>query len=75
MVETSNLVALDLETTGLDPRSSEIRLLQVSNRDETYVIDCRSLEVRPLVEALRKAAIVAHGAAFDWAFLYQPFGV
>src|SRR5215207_5584967 len=75
MVETSNLVALDLETTGLDPRSSEIRLLQVSNRDETYVIDCRSLEVRPLVEALGKAAIVAHGAAFDWAFLYQHFGV
>src|SRR5215218_3949347 len=75
MVETSNLVALDLETTGLDPRSSEIRLLQVSDGDETYVIDCRSLEVRPLVEALGKAAIVAHGAAFDWAFLYQHFGV
>ena len=75
MVETSNLVALDLETTGLDPRSSEIRLLQVSDGDETYVIDCRSLAVRPLVEALRKAAIVAHGAAFDWGFLYEHFGV
>src|SRR5215207_6197388 len=75
MVETSDIVALDLETTGLDPRSSEIRLLQLSNGDETYVIDCRSLEVRPLVEALRKAAIVAHGAAFDWAFLYEHFGV
>src|SRR5215212_3484567 len=75
MVETSNLVALDLETTGLDPRTSEIRLLQVSNGDETYVIDCGALEVRSLVEALGKAKIVAHGAVFDWAFLYEHFGV
>jgi len=77
-VREANLVALDLETTGLDPRHAEIRLVQISTGEETFVIDCLKrdeADLRILVEALAGTPIVAHGAAFEWAFLYHHFGV
>src|SRR5829696_304476 len=78
LVRDADLVALDLETTGLDPRRSEIRLIQISTGEETFVIDCLKrdeTDLGPLVEALRAATIVGHGATFEWAFLYHHFGV
>jgi DNA polymerase I len=75
MATASDLVALDLETTGLDPHTSEIRLVQVSNGAETYVIDLRRRDVRPLVELLAEKTVVAHNAAFEWMFVYHHFGV
>lgn len=78
LVREANLVALDLESTGLDPRRAEIRLVQISTGEETFVIDCLKREeadLRILVEALAGTPVVAHGAAFEWAFLYHHFGV
>src|SRR5829696_344569 len=78
LVRDADLVALDLETTGLDPRRAEIRLVQISTGEETFVIDCLKrddADLQILVETLAGKPIVAHGAAFEWAFLYHHFGV
>src|SRR5215203_2148038 len=78
LVRDADLVALDLEITGLDPRRAEIRLIQISTGEETFVIDCRDRgapELRELVEALAGKPVVAHGAVFEWAFPYHHFGV
>ena len=34
-------ISLDLETTGFDPHTERILSVQVGNRDNQYVIDCR----------------------------------
>jgi uncharacterized protein YprB with RNaseH-like and TPR domain len=64
-----NLVALDLETTGLDPREDCVRLLSLANRDATYIVDCQSVDPAELLPTLRHTTLVAHNALFDLGFL------
>jgi hypothetical protein len=40
----ADLVALDLETTGLDPRKDSVRLLSLATKDATYIVDYRSVD-------------------------------
>jgi ribonuclease D len=66
-VRTAPVVGVDLETTGLDPRRAEIRLIQIATGEKTFVIDCRDRDpqdLQDLVEALAARAVVAHGATF-----------
>src|SRR5829696_3982537 len=44
-LQGADLVALDLETTGLDPRNDSIRLLSLATKDATYIVDCRSVDL------------------------------
>ena len=76
LIEASAVIGFDLETTGLDPRGSVIRLAQVSDGVTTYVIDLFRRDVRPVFEALAAAPTpVAHGAAFEYGFVYHHFGI
>ncbi len=75
-LDGTDLVGLDLETTGLDPRKDRIRLLSLA-LDTTdggsfaYLIDCFELDPAPLFETLAAKELVLHNAAFDLAFLAQ----
>jgi DNA polymerase-1 len=65
-------VAFDLETTGLDPLSSEARLLSIASLSggRTLVIDLFGIGgLKQLREELRLLRGIAHNAAFDLAFL------
>jgi DNA polymerase I-like protein with 3'-5' exonuclease and polymerase domains len=76
LVEASEIVGLDIETTGLNPRRDRIRLVQVSDGKKTYVVDAFKTNVRPLAETLTAAPIVvAHGAKFEWGFVYHQHGI
>jgi DNA polymerase-1 len=63
------LVALDLETTGLDPRKNSIRLLSVATKGATYIVDLRSADPAKLFPILAEQPLVAHNALFDLGFL------
>jgi 3'-5' exonuclease/DNA polymerase family A len=63
------LVALDLETSGLDPRKNSIRLLSLATKDATYIVDCQSVDPAELFPILTEATVVAHNALFDLGFL------
>jgi hypothetical protein len=73
LAETA-LVGLDIETTGLDPRSDRVRLLTL-DCDTTdggrfsYLIDCFAVDPRPLFDVLAERQLIAHSAVFDLAFL------
>jgi DNA polymerase I len=59
---------LDIETTGLDPLKSGVRLVQLATGDHTYVLDCRALPswhlaVQQVVN--RCPALIIHNGAFD----------
>src|ERR1700733_8591993 len=62
---------LDLETTGLDPLTAQIRLLQVAPAsDPVLVVDLfKSGGVEAFREELERLRPVAHNAVFDAAFL------
>jgi len=68
-LEGTDLVALDLETTGLDPRKDSIRLLSLATKDATYIVDCHSVDPAGLFAILTDATVVAHNALFDLGFL------
>ena len=68
-------VALDLETTGLHPRKGTIRLVQVSNGVETYVVDAARVDPRPVFEALAAKPVLCHNAAFEWGWIYHHHGI
>jgi len=68
-LQGADLVALDLETTGLDPRNDSIRLLSLATKDATYIVDCRSVDPPELFPILTETTVVAHNALFDLRFL------
>jgi DNA polymerase III epsilon subunit-like protein len=63
------LVALDLETTGLNPRKDSTRLLSLATNDATYIVDCQSVDPAELFPILTERTVVAHNALFDLGFL------
>jgi hypothetical protein len=67
----ADLVALDLETTGLNPRRDSIRLLSLATKDATYIVDCRSMDPAGLFPIFVEATVVAHNALFDLGFLKE----
>lgn len=77
-IEAADIVALDIETTGLDSRTDRITTLGVSwARGQAVVVeweDMRPEHVRRLDELLRQRRCVFHNASFDVEFL-NAYGV
>jgi DNA polymerase-1 len=66
-----SLVALDLETTGLDPREDCVRLLSLATKTATHLVDCQSVDPAELLPILAERTLVAHNALFDLGFLFS----
>jgi DNA polymerase I len=65
----ADLLALDLETTGLDPRGDCVRLLSLATKAATYIVDCQRVDPAKLFPILAERTVVAHNALFDLGFL------
>jgi DNA polymerase-1 len=66
----ASTLALDTETTGLDPLTDRLRLVQLATPTHTYVIDAHRCPVRilaPLFSAERR--LIGHNLKFDLKFL------
>ncbi len=64
------LLALDVETEGLDPHSHKILLLGIGDDREQLLVDCRSVSLEPLLPLLQGPTLkVTHHGAFDLAML------
>jgi DNA polymerase-1 len=68
-LDESRLVGLDLETTGLDPRTDRIRLLSLATARGTFLVDCFQVNPAPLFDSLAEHELIAHKAVFDLGFL------
>ena len=77
MIEGAEFIALDIETTGLDPHEHALRLVQLSTGAETYVIDSwsDSVPVEEIFEALAPKTVLAHNAKFEWSWVYHLYGI
>src|SRR5262245_8954234 len=78
-VERQPHVGLDTETTGLDPFTSKVRLVQLATPEAVYLIDCfafPALSDRRLVAFLEaeRPIKVLHNAKFDARMLERHAG-
>ena len=73
----STLIAIDVETTGFDPFTNKIVLLQIGTSDNIqYLFDCRTIDSKPLIEILSKNCWkVGHNIKFDAKFIKQELGI
>jgi DNA polymerase-1 len=68
-LDETDLVGVDTETTGLDPRTDRLRLIQLATDRGVFLVDCFAVDPAPLWPALADRALVAHNAIFDMQFL------
>jgi len=75
-------VFFDTETTGLDPYTNTLTLLQLYFDDTSYIVDCSKFnraQLQVLAERLIRTKdegpIVAHNMTFDWQQVYHHLGV
>jgi DNA polymerase I len=73
---TADIVGVDLETTGLDPKGSKISLMQLSDGETTYVLDAYTLDLSEVVDALLPPkTLIVHYAPMERGFIREHFGV
>lgn len=72
----SDVVAVDTETTGLDPYLSKVRLLQFATTEHSYIIDCFCFDdlsvLNPIFSSMKPVKIF-HNAKFDIKMLKHHF--
>lgn len=71
LVNRAEVLAIDLETTGLDPRRHYVRLITIHDGKRTCVFDCFRDEPWAIVRALEGKILIAHNAIFDLGFLWH----
>jgi len=72
-----NVLGLDVETDGLNPRKNNVLLLQLSDGSNTYIFDTRVLKeeyIVSILSSLSDKTFIAHNAKFDMAMIYNNFG-
>jgi DNA polymerase-1 len=72
------VIAVDTETTGLDPQTSRVRLLQIGTPAVTYIIDCfKTQGLAPVADVLTTPRIIKvfHNAKFDLKMLGFHFSI
>lgn len=67
----SNIISVDTETTGLDFLNDTLLMLQIYDGKDSYVIDCRGLDLSPLKSIFESKRVIKlfHNAKFDYKFL------
>jgi DNA polymerase-1 len=68
-LDETDVVGLDLETTGLDPLTDRIRLLSLATDRGAYLVDCFAVDPRPLFDLLVGKTVIGHNLQFDLSFL------
>ncbi|NDC22564.1 MAG: hypothetical protein EBZ49_00315 [Proteobacteria bacterium] len=68
---------VDTETTGLDPHTDKVTLVQIGRPEEQYVIDARKVSIEPLRPFFESHEIlkIGHNLKFDYKMLKGNFKI
>lgn len=67
--ENHKSIQLDTETQGKDPHTKKILSLQLGDRENQFVIDCRKVDIRVFKDLIESKVIIGHNLKFDYKFL------
>jgi ribonuclease D len=70
-LRAADRVALDLETTALDPREDRARIISLTTERGTWLVDCFEAHPRELWPVLADKELIVHNALFDLGFLFE----
>ena len=79
-LEKEPIIGLDIESTGFDPYTNKVLLIQVGAPDFTYIFDARVLHLKEnerfkaLLENPKTIKLMQNGK-FDYGFLKYHFGI
>lgn len=67
------VLGVDTETTGFDPHTDRLLMLQIGDEHRQYVIDATTVDVRLLKDLLEDESkiFIMHNAKFDLRFLFK----
>lgn len=69
-------IALDIETSGLDPHTETIFLIAIKERGKKVkVVDPRNLEVSNFINQIASRKCIIHNASFEFPWFYVKYGV
>lgn len=71
-----DILGLDIETSGLNPRNDSITVIQISDGRTTYIFDARMLPkryIQQVLEYYNDRTFIIHNAKFDLAFLMHNY--
>jgi DNA polymerase-1 len=79
LLEKEKVVGVDVESSGLDPYTDTLLLVQIGTEDISYVLDARKLNLResPRYKALienPKIIKIMHNGKFDYKFIKVQTG-
>ncbi|MEK7395986.1 MAG: DNA polymerase [Candidatus Poribacteria bacterium] len=75
-LESMPLMAIDTETTGLDPYKSKVLLFQIGDLEKQFIIDCRKVSIEPLRKILESdKPKVLQNAKFDYKMVKHSFKI
>lgn len=70
-IDVHKEIAVDTETTGLEPHTCKLLTIQLGDKINQFVIDCSTIEITLLKNLLENRLLVIHNAKFDLKFLYK----
>ena len=73
-IRNNYYIGLDTETTGFDPHTNKLLLIQFGNRDIQFVVDCKTEDIsflEPFVNNNNSNLFLFHNAKFDVQFLMK----
>lgn len=74
-VSDAPFLALDTETSGLDPHSDTLLLIQFGTADSQCLVDASAVSAEQVAEIFRPdRTVVMHNASFDLKMLWAAFG-
>ncbi len=72
LISLSDVIAVDVETTGLDQRRDKVRLIQLAGSPySSVVVDVFRYPILPILMALKGKMIIAHNAIFELGWFWQ----
>jgi DNA polymerase I len=77
----ASILAIDTETSGLDPYTCELILLQIATPQCVYIFDVRNLDKKSIGSSLKpilenpKTLTILHNANFDYKFIKVHLGI
>jgi len=71
------VISIDTETTGLDPYSSTVLLVQIADQEKCYIFDCEKTDICLLKELLEDPNILKllQNAKFDYKMLKASYNI